>query len=72
MCIAIPGKVTKVEDGVATVDFSGNKVNALSGLVDVKPDDYVLVHAGCIIQVMKERDAKDLMELMEEVNHGSY
>ncbi len=68
MCVALPGKVLEVSDnGTAKVDFSGNIVNALTGLVDVKIDDYVLVHAGCIIQKMKEKEANELAELFAEI-----
>lgn len=65
MCVAIPGKVLSIEDGKAVVDFSGNQVKAYVGLVNVKPGDYVLVHAGCIIQTMKQQEAEELVSLME-------
>ncbi|MBR2667719.1 MAG: HypC/HybG/HupF family hydrogenase formation chaperone [Oscillospiraceae bacterium] len=67
MCVALPGKVLSVEDGLAKVDFSGNVVTAHAGLVDVKPGDYALVHAGLVIQVMDESEALDLEELFREV-----
>ena len=64
MCVAIPGKVLRVEGSTAVVDFSGNEVNAYIGLVDVKEGDYVLVHAGCVIQTLKKREADEMLELM--------
>lgn len=64
MCVAIPGKVLSIEDGKAVVDFSGNKVNAYIGLVKAEVGDYVLVHAGCVIQTMKQREAEEIIELM--------
>ena len=64
MCVAIPGKVLSIKDGKATIDFSGNQVQAYAGLVDVKVGDYVLVHAGCVIQTMKQQDAEEILELM--------
>lgn len=67
MCVALPGKVLSVEDGLAKVDFSGNVVTAHAGLVDVKPGDFALVHAGLVIQVMDESEALDLEELFREV-----
>ena len=67
MCVALPGKVLSVENGMARIDFSGNIVTAHAGLVEVKPGDYALVHAGLVIQVMKEEEALDLAELFEEV-----
>lgn len=67
MCVAMPGKVVRVEGTKAEVDFSGNLVRAEAGLVQVKPGDYVLVHAGCILQVISEQDRNSLMDLFEEI-----
>jgi hydrogenase expression/formation protein HypC len=67
MCVAIPGKVIAIEEGQATVDFSGNQVQAYIGLVPVKEGDYVLVHAGCVIQTMKQQEAEEIMELMSGI-----
>lgn len=68
MCVAIPGKVISVEENTAVVDFSGNRVNAYTGLVNVKCGDYALVHAGCIIQTLKQREAEEIIELMREAD----
>ena len=46
MCVAIPGKVIEIKGNTATVDFNGNTVNVNVGLVEPKPGQYVLVHAG--------------------------
>ena len=67
MCIAIPGKILSIEDGKATVDFSGNQIKAYVGLVNAAVGDYVLVHAGCVIQKMKQREAEELMQLMDGI-----
>ena len=67
MCVALPGKVIEVNDRDAVVDFNGNQVTARTGLVDVKIGDYVLVHAGCVIQKVTPQEAEDLTELMNDV-----
>jgi Hydrogenase maturation factor len=67
MCVALPGVVKKTEDGFALVDFSGNTVNAATGLVDVSVGDRVLVHAGCIIQKVQKEEAEELEELFAEI-----
>ena len=67
MCVALPGKVIELNGNMATVDFSGNKVVADSGLVDVKIGDNVLVHAGCIIQKMDDELAGEINELFNEI-----
>ena len=67
MCVAIPGKVIKIDGTKATVDFSGNTVMAEAGLVNVKVGDRVLVHAGCIIQTMDDKTADEMEELFNEI-----
>lgn len=70
MCVALPGKVLEVNGTIATVDFSGNTVQAQAGLVQVKPGDYVLVHAGCVLQVLSQEEGDMLQELFEEVENA--
>lgn len=65
MCVALPGKVIEIKDRDAVVDFNGNQVTARAGLVDVKAGDYVLVHAGCVIQKVTQQDMDDLENLNE-------
>ena len=67
MCVAYPGIVTEVSGDTATIDYSGNKVKAKTGIVDVKPGDYALVHAGLVIQVLPENEAKYMTELFKEL-----
>ncbi len=67
MCVAIPGKVIKLDGTKATVDFLGNIVNAEAGLVKVSVGDRVLVHAGCIIQTMDNDMADELEEMLHEI-----
>lgn len=67
MCVALPGRVTAVEGGSALVDFSGNLVRAQAGLVPVREGDWVLVHAGCILQTVSSGEAEELTEIFREV-----
>ena len=71
MCVALPGVVKEIKDDGAIVDFSGNEVFAMTGLTSVKVGDRVLVHAGCVIQVMSEAEAIELEELFAEVGAPS-
>ena len=69
MCIAVPGKVTVIDDelNVATVEVGGTKKHASADLVpDVQVGDYVLVHAGFIINKLDEEDALETLKLFEE------
>ena len=67
MCVALPGKVIKMDGTQATVDFSGNIVTAEAGLVKVNVGDRVLVHAGCIIQTMDDKTADELEDIFKEI-----
>ena len=67
MCVALPGRVVSVNGTRADVDFSGNVISADAGLVDIKPGDRVLVHAGCIIQKLSDEDADFMEEFSEYV-----
>ena len=73
MCVAASGTVISVSGRDALVDFHGNTVSAKCGLVTVKPGDQVLVHAGCILQVLSKEDQDqmtDLSDIFAEV--GAY
>jgi len=69
MCVALPGRVTEIDGDRATVDFSGNIVQARgASIIGVSVGDSVLVHAGCIIQKVDTAEADMLTELMKEVS----
>ena len=67
MCIAMPGKVISLENGKGKVDFSGTVVDVNLKLVNAKPGDYVLVHAGCALEIMERSKAEELMDLFREL-----
>ena len=67
MCVALPGKVIEVYEKEALVDFNGNRVRAIAGMVPVVVGDYVLVHAGCILQKLSVGEAQDMIKLFEEL-----
>lgn len=68
MCLAIPSKIVKIEDNVATIDVDGVQREAsLMLLEDPKIGDYVIVHAGFAINKLNEEDAKESLKLLREV-----
>ncbi|HIU25749.1 MAG TPA: HypC/HybG/HupF family hydrogenase formation chaperone [Candidatus Copromorpha excrementigallinarum] len=67
MCIAIPGRVVELSGTTAKVDFNGNTVNVNTGLVEPEVGQYVLVHAGCAIEVMEKDKAQELIDLFSEL-----
>lgn len=71
MCVAATGKVIEKKGKDAVVDFHGNQVMARAGLVDVEEGDYVLVHAGCIIQKVSNIEVEELENLQKEMEAGT-
>ena len=67
MCIAIPGKVESIDGNMAKVDFNGNLVNVNTGIIEPEVGQYVLVHAGCAIEVMENDKAQELIDLFAEL-----
>lgn len=65
MCVAVPGKVIEINGDFAKINIMNNITEANIKLVDVKLGDYVLVHAGCVLEVMKKDAAEELLEIFE-------
>ena len=62
MCLAIPSKIVKIENNVATIDVDGVQREASLLLIDnPKIGDYVVVHAGFAINKINEEDALKLI-----------
>ena len=68
MCLAIPAKITELDEGnMATVDILG-VTRPIS--IDLTPQatvgDYVLVHAGFAIEVVSEQAANETLDLIRQ------
>jgi hydrogenase expression/formation protein HypC len=70
MCVALPGKILTISGNRAKVDFSGNVVDVHTGVVAASPGDYVLVHAGCAIEVMSQESAEELLSVFAELEQA--
>ncbi|MGA7145961.1 MAG: HypC/HybG/HupF family hydrogenase formation chaperone [Desulfobacterales bacterium] len=67
MCLAIPSKIVKIENNVATIDVDGVRREASLLLIDdPKIGDYVVVHAGFAINKINEEHALESLKLMKE------
>jgi hydrogenase expression/formation protein HypC len=67
MCLAIPSKITKIENNMATIDVEGVQRQAsLLLLEDARVGDYVFVHAGFAIQKLDEAAARETLDLLRE------
>ena len=63
MCVAAPGRVLEIKNNIAKIDYNGNTVEANAGIVNIKPGDYALVHAGLVIQRIDEKEAAEMTKL---------
>ena len=67
MCLAIPSKITQIENEMATIDVDGVKRSAsLMLLEDSAVGDYVIVHAGFAIKKLDEDSAMETIRLLKE------
>jgi hydrogenase expression/formation protein HypC len=56
-----------IDGTIAVIDFGGVQRETNVSLVEVKPGDYVIVHAGFAIQAVDELDALETIKLWEEL-----
>ena len=72
MCLAIPGRVIRIDAAdaafrLATVDFDGiTKAISLSFTPEARPGDYVLVHVGFALTVICEREAQKTLAFLKD------
>jgi hydrogenase expression/formation protein HypC len=67
MCLAIPSKITKIENSMAVIDVDGVRRECSLLLVeDAQVGDYVIVHAGFAISRIDEAAALETLALLKE------
>jgi hydrogenase expression/formation protein HypC len=72
MCLAVPGRVMRIEERdetlMAQVDFGGMaKEVCLQYVPDAAVGDYVVVHLGFAIQRLDERSARETLALFDDL-----
>ena len=72
MCLGIPGKIIELfeknQTKMGRVDFNGVELEVcLEAVPDTKINDYVIVHAGFAISTLSESDAKETLDILEEI-----
>lgn len=67
MCVAVPGKVIEINGDYAKINIMDNVTQANIRLVEVKLGDYVLIHAGCVLEVLKKDVAEEMLLLFQEL-----
>ena len=72
MCVAVPGKVIEINGYKAKVDIMKNIFEVNIQLVSVNIGDYVLIHAGCVIDVLEKDTAEEILSIFEELEENVY
>ena len=58
MCLAVPGKIKKIEGGKVTLDYGTEERYALAGDEAVAVGDYVMVQMGIVIKILSKAEAQ--------------
>jgi len=72
MCLAIPGKVTKIDRTaqpvMGNVSFGGvEKQVCLEWIPEIQVGDYVIVHVGFALSKVDEKEALETLQLFKEL-----
>ena len=68
MCLAVPGKILKIDGNKGIVEIGNMKREVFMHLVpEIAVNEYVLVHAGCAIQKVDEEEAKITLDIFKEL-----
>ena len=71
MCLAVAGKLTKIEGLAATVEVLGAEVRVrLDFVEEPQLGEYVLIHAGFAIAKVSEEEAVETAELLRMLRAG--
>lgn len=66
MCVAIPGKITKIDENIASFTFDGKTYEADILLApELKIGDWVLMHDGRVISKISAKEAKENLEFIK-------
>lgn len=63
MCLAVPGRIVKIERGKAVVQYPGEVREVMAAGEPVQAGDWVLVQMGIIIQVLTPAEADEAMRV---------
>jgi len=67
MCLAVPGKIIKIDKNKALIDFGDHKHEASLDLKkDLKIGDYVYTHDKYVLDKISKQEAQEILNL---INH---
>lgn len=71
MCLAIPCRIIDKKGNRATIEIGNIQREIFIHLVpEVKIGQYVLVHAGCAIEIINEKEAFENLKLLKDLTEN--
>jgi hydrogenase expression/formation protein HypC len=68
MCLAVVAQLKEIKENIAVADFGGLTQEIRLDLIEEpKIDDWVLVHTGFAIQRIDEKEALEMIKIMNEI-----
>ncbi|MDR1404880.1 MAG: HypC/HybG/HupF family hydrogenase formation chaperone [Candidatus Methanoplasma sp.] len=67
MCLAVPGKIIRIEGDIGDIDFGGVIRKTNISMVEARVGDWAVIHAGFAIEIMNEEEAQETLRLWNEV-----
>ena len=73
MCLGIPGKIVELYEAngilMSKVDFGGVvREVCIQTLPEAKVGDYTIVHAGFALNLLSEKEARETIEILKEID----
>ena len=66
MCLAIPGKIVKIKDNIALIDYQTEKRRGRIVNGSYKTGDYVLIQGGLVIEKIPSNQAKEWIRAFQK------
>lgn len=71
MCLAVPMRVLEIDGSSGVVELEGIRRRVFIGFLDeVRPGDYILIHAGCAVEKLRPEEAAADLEMFRQLAEG--
>ena len=71
MCLAVPGRIKKINESEAVIDYDVEERTAKLLEEGYKEGDYVVVQGGFVLLKIPEKEAKEALEQYKESLRGT-
>ncbi|NOZ80449.1 MAG: HypC/HybG/HupF family hydrogenase formation chaperone [DPANN group archaeon] len=66
MCLAVPGRIVKIEKDMAIVDYGSERRPGKLIADGFAVDDYVIIQGGIVIEKVPRKEAEDALALYRQ------